>query len=121
MDFDEAVELAGRAVEGIGVAILIVGTLLALVPYLLKLLTRRADEDAYRRVRRNLGRAILLGLEVLIAGDIIRTVAISPTLGSVAALGLIVLIRTFLSMTLQVEIEGGLPWRRAAGADPADA
>jgi uncharacterized membrane protein len=60
------------------------------------------------------GRALLLGLEFLIAGDIIRTVVVAPTLQNVMVLGMIVLIRTFLSLSLQLEIEGKLPWQRAA-------
>jgi hypothetical protein len=68
--------------------------------------------DVYRRFRQDLGRGILLGLEFLVAADIIRTVAVTPTLQSVAVLGLIVVIRTFLSMALQVEVDGRLPWQR---------
>lgn len=117
MTFDEVVELTAQVVDGIGVAIVVVGGLAALLPYLAALLTRRATVDSYRDVRRNLGRAILLGLEFLVAADIIKTVAISPTLGSVAALGVIVLIRTFLSTALQVEVEGEWPWRRSRGAE----
>jgi uncharacterized membrane protein len=112
MSFNEVVELTGKVIDGIGVAILLVGALVALIPYLVAVVRRRATADSYRSVRQNLGRAILLGLEFLVAADIIRTVAISPTLGSVAALGLIVLIRTFLSMALQVEIEGRWPWAK---------
>ena len=68
--------------------------------------------------RQDVGRAILLGLEFLIAGDLIRTVVVAPTMQNVAVLGLIVLIRTFLSLSLQLEIEGKLPWQRqAAGKD----
>ena len=111
--FDEVVEVVGQVVDGVGVAILVIGAVAALVPYLVQVVRRVADEDAYRMVRRRLGRAILLGLEFLVAADIIRTVVISPTLGSVAALGVIVLIRTFLSTTLQVEIDGHWPWQKA--------
>jgi len=111
MDFDQTMELIGRVVDGVGVTILLVGALIALIPYLIALVKLRATSDDYRGLRRNLGRAILLGLEFLVAADIIRTVAISPTLGSVGALGLIVLIRTFLSAALQVEIEGRWPWQ----------
>ena len=66
----------------------------------------------YSSFRQDIGRAILLGLEFLIAGDIIRTVVVAPTIQNVLVLGLIVLIRTFLSLSLQLEIEGKLPWRR---------
>lgn len=70
-------------------------------------------ENRYRQLRHDLGRGILLGLELMVAGDIIRTVAVVPTLDSVIVLGIIVLIRTFLSMSLEVELEGRWPWRRA--------
>lgn len=113
MTFEEVIDNVGRGVDAIGVAIVVLGSLAALVPYAVARVTRSATLDSYRSVRRSLGRSILLGLEFLVAADIIRTVAVSPTLGSVAALGLIVLIRTFLSFALEVEIEGGLPWRRA--------
>lgn len=111
VSFDESVRLVGQVVDGVGVAIVLVGAIVALVPYITLLVLRRATNHDYREVRKRLGRSILLGLEFLVAADIIRTVAISPTLGSVAALGLIVLIRTFLSVALQVEIEGRWPWQ----------
>ena len=75
-------------------------------------LCRRRDPDVYRTFRRQLGRAILLGLELLVAADIIRTVAITPTLESVAVLAGIVLIRTFLSWSLELEISGAWPWQK---------
>jgi uncharacterized membrane protein len=112
VSFEEAVKLAGQLVDAVGVAIVLVGAIFALIPYSLLLVVRRATNQDYREVRKRLGRSILLGLEFLVAADIIRTVAISPTIGSVAALGMIVLIRTFLSMALQVEIEGRWPWQR---------
>lgn len=74
-------------------------------------------EDRVAAFRRMLGRAILTGLELLVAADIIRTVAIDPTPESVAVLGLIVLIRTFLSFSLEVEIDGRWPWQKKASAD----
>src|SRR5689334_5679253 len=82
---------------------------------------RAADPAAGLLVlRRSFGTALLIALEVLVAADLIRTVAVAPTLENVAVLGLIVVIRTFLSFSLQVEIEGVLPWRRAAAqASPA--
>ncbi len=76
--------------------------------------------DAYGGLRRGLGRAILLALELLVAADIIRTIAVAPTLENVAALALIVLIRTFLSFALEVELNGALPWRRGRGATGDD-
>lgn len=116
MSFDDAVEVIGKAVDGIGIAIVVVGSLSALAPYVWRTVRGDRSIDSYRTVRRNLGRAILLGLEFLVAGDIIRTVAVSPSLGGVAVLAVIVLIRTFLSASLEVEIEGRWPWSRT-GAD----
>jgi uncharacterized membrane protein len=75
------------------------------------------EDDPVATFRRMLGRAILTGLELLVAADIIRTVAIDPTLESVAVLGVIVLIRTFLSFSLEVEIDGRWPWQKKAKAE----
>ena len=99
--------------DGIGVAILVAGLFLAAY---LALKTWRNSGDgtlAYTVLRRTLGGAILAGLEVLVAGDLIRTVAVAPTLDNVFTLGIIVLVRTFLSFSLEIEIEGTLPWKRA--------
>lgn len=99
--------------DAIGVAVLVAGLFLAAV---LSIRTWRNTGDgskAYSVLRRTLGGAILAGLEVLVAGDLIRTVAVDPTLDNVIILGIIVLIRTFLSFSLEIEIEGTLPWRRA--------
>lgn len=114
--FKDWVELAGMAVEGAGVLIIVVGLLAASARFALPAVRRAGD--AYRRYRQDLGKAILLGLEFLVAGDIIRTVGVAPTLDSVIVLGLVVLIRTFLSMALEVELEGRLPWRSAVAPDP---
>lgn len=100
-------DIVGTAFDGLGVVVLVVGALVAGWRYFV------AAERKYRQLRQDLGRAILLGLEFLVAADIIRTVAISPTLESVLTLGLIVLIRTFLSLSLELELEGRLPWKRA--------
>jgi uncharacterized membrane protein len=110
--FKEAVESAGLAIDGAGVLAILVGLALAAVRFLA---TGRREADGYRRLRQDLGRGILLGLEFLVAADIIRTVAVTPTLDGVLVLGLIVLIRTFLSMALEVELEGRWPWQRADG------
>ncbi len=107
--FTSVVERIGLVIDGAGVIVIVVGILVAI----LKLITGGRDSaDPYRRFRQDLGRGILLGLEFLVAADIIRTVAVTPTLQSVLVLGLIVVIRTFLSMALQVEVEGRLPWQR---------
>lgn len=106
--FKETVETVGLVIDGVGVAVIVIGIAVSAV----RLAMNRVAGDRYRRLRQDIGQSILLGLELLIAGDIIRTVAVTPTLDGVLVLGLIVLIRTFLSMTLQVEIEGRWPWQR---------
>ncbi|HEX6131981.1 MAG TPA: DUF1622 domain-containing protein [Actinomycetota bacterium] len=115
MTFADTVETTGKILDGVGVAVVVIGVLVALVSFGMAALGGAGALDAYRTSRRRLGRAILLGLEVLVAADIIRTVAIAPTIGSVAVLGGIVLVRTFLSFSLEVELEGTLPWRRTRG------
>lgn len=106
----------GRAIEVVGIAIIVVGAAAALILFLKGLLGRTENERAIGSFRTNLGRSILLGLEFLVAADIVNTVAIEPTLDSLAVLAGIVLIRTFLSFSLEVEIEGRWPWQR--GAEP---
>jgi uncharacterized membrane protein len=110
MTFVEAVELVARCLEGAGVAVIVVGALLATVLAIRNLFRR---EPTYDRFREELGRSILIGLEFLVAGDICRTVAVTPTLENVAILGLIVLVRTFLSFALELEISGRWPWQTA--------
>lgn len=99
--------------DGIGVAILIAGLFLAAILAIRTWKNTGDGEKAYTVLRRTLGGAILAGLEVLVAGDLIRTVAVAPTMDNVVILGIIVLIRTFLSFSLEIEIEGTLPWKRA--------
>ena len=110
--FRQIMEIVGTGIDGIGVFVIIGGALLATVGLVLRGL--RNTGNYYALYRQDVGRAILLGLEFLIAGDIIRTVVVAPTIQNVLALGLIVLIRPFLSLSLQLEIEGNLPWRREA-------
>ncbi len=110
MDFTEVIDNVGKAGDAIGVGAIVVGVLVAAV------LTVVGDQpatatDRYRAFRRRVGRAILLGLELLVAADIIRTVAVDPTFTSVGVLAGIVLIRTFLSFSLEVELEGRWPWQ----------
>jgi uncharacterized membrane protein len=99
--------------DGIGVAVLIAGLFLSAILALRAWWNTGDGTKAYTVLRRTLGGAILAGLEVLVAGDLIRTVAVDPTLDNVLILGIIVLIRTFLSFSLEIEIEGTLPWKRA--------
>ncbi len=123
MDFAGTVEHVGAAVDAAGVAVIVCGALIATGVFGQRLLGHgRPDGDfaaAYRLYRQSLGRAILLGLEFLVAGDIIRTVAVSPTFTSVGVLAVIVLVRTFLSFSLEVELEGRWPWEKRAAGRPA--
>ena len=116
----EANDLYGRALDrivhiadGIGVAVLVAGLFLAAVLSVRTWMRTGDGARAYTVLRRTLGGAILAGLEILVAGDLIRTVAVDPTLNNVLILGVIVIIRTFLSFSLEIEIEGALPWKRA--------
>ena len=109
------VEHIGLAVDAAGVLVIVLGLVLALGRYLS---VHRRQPQGLQRLRHDMGQGILLGLDILIAADIIRTVAVTPTLESAGVLGLIVLIRTFLSMALQVELEGDWPWRRARERPP---
>lgn len=112
-DFRQIMSFTGLALDIVGVLIVTIGSLLSVARFLFR---RQAEFNrAYRLLREDVGRAILLGLEFLIAGDIIRSVVVDPTLSNVLILGLIVLIRTFLSMTLQLEVEGCWPWQRRDG------
>ena len=109
-------EQVGLAIDAAGVLVVVAGIVVAVG----RLLFRPAPIlGPYRQFRQDLGRGILLGLEFLVAADIIRTVAVTPTLESVLVLGLIVVIRTFLSLALQMEVEGRLPWQRAKPEDSA--
>ncbi len=106
-------ELVVKGFEVLGVGILVVGSAMGLVNY-----ARDVRSDgrgrAYANLRANIGRTILLGLEVLIVADIVLTVAIDSTVESAVTLGIIVLVRTFLSFSLEIELDGVVPWRRRA-------
>ena len=103
-------EYAARGIEGIGVLIMVIGILVCLVKYVINRWTTM--DYSYAQLRIELGKVILLGLEILVAADIIATISTKPTLDKVLTLGLIVLIRTFLSFSLEMEIHGKLPWQR---------
>lgn len=119
MNFRQVIETVGIGIDAAGVAVIVIGLVVALGAFVLTLSRDSLFPDAYRALRHSLGRAILLGLELLVAADIIRTVAVEPTLTSVAVLAVIVLVRTFLSFSLEVELEGTWPWRRAGGTKAA--
>jgi uncharacterized membrane protein len=118
-DFDALMELVVHGFEVAGVVVLVVGAVAAFASALVTA-RRTGAAVAYERVRRGVGRAILLGLELLIIADIVLTITVDPTLESALALGLIVVVRTFLSFSLEVELEGTLPWRRSVKDRPAD-
>lgn len=111
--FGDVITAAGYGIEAFGVLIIIAGSLLS-TAVCLRDWHRLEEGLAYRAYRRNLGRSIILGLEFLIAGDIIRTVVVAESLENVGTLALIIVIRSFLSVTLHLEVEGRWPWQKAA-------
>lgn len=118
MTFVDVIDGVGKGIDAAGVAVIVAGAVAATVIAANR--ARMRAPDAYRRYRQQLGRSILLGLELLVAADIIRTVAVAPTLTSVALLAGIVLIRTFLSFSLELEITGRWPWQKADAPSKAD-
>lgn len=112
MDFVGIMHMITRAIEAVGVAVIVIGIAVAGIAYL----KAPGAVDAYSQLRAGMGRAILLGLELMVAGDIINTVAVEPSLNSVLVLAVIVVIRTFLSLSLEVEISGRWPWQGVRGA-----
>jgi uncharacterized membrane protein len=112
------VTAVAQGFELAGIAVIVLGALVAAWRFAVDLTRSRADrtrdqEGPLPAFRRTLGRSVLIGLELLVAADIIQTVAVEPTLSSVLVLGLIVVIRTFLSFSLEVEIDGRWPWQQA--------
>jgi uncharacterized membrane protein len=105
------IERSATGIEILAVGIICVVVTAGSVVYGARVLSRHADQDTYKNYRYVIGRALLLGLEILVAADVIRTVALEPSLQNVAILGLLVVIRTFLSWSLLLEIEGRWPWQ----------
>ena len=112
MGFDELMELIVRAFEIVGVSVLAIGSIIALVRAASSLRSG-GRQGVYEGARRDVGRAILLGLEILIIADIVHTITIDPTLESTFILALIVVVRTFLSFSIEIELDGVVPWRKA--------
>lgn len=110
MSFYEVIETVGKTIDAVGVAVIAIGALASGAGAVSR--WRRNAGDVYRVFRQQLGRSILLGLEFLVAADIIRTVAVTPDARSVAVLAGIVLIRTFLSFSLELEVTGYWPWQK---------
>ncbi len=108
----DVIEYFAVGIEVLAVAIIVIGIAWATYSYVSRFRSPSDIHTVYNRYRVRLGRTLLLGLEILVAADVVRTVALDPSLESVATLGLLVLIRTFLSWSLEVEIEHRWPWKQ---------
>jgi uncharacterized membrane protein len=113
VSYDHEISQIVNVVEGVGAGIMIIGALGAFGRFAYQAAHAETARRSSETLRRNLGRCILLGLEVLIIADIVRTIIVDATIESVAALGIIVIIRILLSFSLEVEIDGVWPWRRS--------
>jgi uncharacterized membrane protein len=109
----DGIEYLALAIELLAVSVITIGVLYALIRFVIARYGNQRVRDYDRKFRAQLGNSLLVGLEILVAADIIRTVALEPNLENVAILGILVLVRTFLSWSLVVEIEGRWPWRAA--------
>jgi uncharacterized membrane protein len=115
MSVKDFIDYASIAVEIVGVLLIVGGLVFATYRWLFE--AKLAPMARYHRYREDLGRAILLGLEVLVAADIVRSVALEPTIASLSVLAMLIVVRTFLSWSLSVELEGHWPWQRGRGKD----
>ena len=122
MSYEGTIANVVKVVEAVGVVVMVVGGAVALAAAVPVVLDPARRGDAYQGLRRNLGRVILLGLEILIIGDIVRTIVVEPTISGVVVLAIIVVIRIVLSFALEVEIDGRWPWTaaRRRPAPPAE-
>jgi len=116
MDIRAAVDAIGLGIDVVGVGVIVAAIAIAGLGFVRGVLRAEPFVTSYRQLRQSIGQGVLLGLELLVAGDIIRTVVVGPTFTSVAVLAVIVLIRTFLSFSLQVELTGRWPWQSALNA-----
>ena len=116
MDYNHVIDKTGQVIDAAGVVVIAVGIVITTGAAALRY--ARHEKGGYQRYRQQLGQTILLGLELLVAADIVRTVTAAPTFASVGVLGLIVLIRTFLSWTLEVELTGRWPWQKKDAPPP---
>ncbi len=112
MTFKESVESIATAIDAAGVLVIVGGIVIASARSIARVRGQGDQQATFRSYRHGIGRAILLGLEFLVAADIIRTIAVAPTFRGVGVLAIIILIRTFLSMTLELELEARWPWQR---------
>ena len=120
MTYEDAISEVVKVVETVGAGIMVLGGCGALLIFARRALSAGSAKGSYEVLRQDLGRCILLGLEVLIVADIVRTIIVDPTLESVAVLGAIVVIRNILSFSLEVEIEGTWPGRRRQVEETGD-
>lgn len=118
MSYEETVSDAVKVVEAVGASIMVFGGLAVFAVYVPRMLSPVKRRGSYEALRRQLGRCILLGLEVLIVADIVRTIIVDQTIESVAVLGVIVIVRILLSFALEVEMDGMWPWNRWRRAEP---
>ncbi len=112
--FDQSIKWVAIGIESIAIGIIVVGAITTTIVFLLRLIKEGALEESYRKFRSDFGKTILLGLEFLIASDIVGTVAVGPTFKDLGVLGLLVVIRTFLSFALELEITGRWPWQKSS-------
>jgi uncharacterized membrane protein len=109
--FDQLIKWVAVGIEALAIGIIVVGAITTTIVFLVRIIKEGALDDCYRRFRSDFGKAILLGLEFLIASDIVGTVAVGPTYTDLGILALLVVIRTFLSFSLELEITGRWPWQ----------
>lgn len=118
IEFTSVVDDISRVIDGVGVAVVVIGLLFATWEFARAMGAPPRTPSAYRLFRQQVGKAILLGLEFLVAADIIRTVAVAPSFEGVGVLAVVVAVRTFLSFTLDIELEGHWPWQQRTASDP---
>ncbi len=109
---DQGIKWVAVGIESLAIAIIVAGAILTTVIFIRRAFREGALDECYRRYRSDFGKSVLLGLEFLIASDIVGTVAVGPTFRDLGVLGLLVLIRTFLSFSLELEISGRWPWQK---------
>ncbi|QYA27045.1 DUF1622 domain-containing protein [Gramella sp. MT6] len=112
------IEYIARIIEVAGVLTILIGTILSVGKFIFS--RQNGNKRSYKLLRQELGKGILLGLEILVAADIIATVVTEPTMDKVLTLGVIVIIRTFLSLSIELEIEGRFPWQRKSSENRLD-
>jgi uncharacterized membrane protein len=111
--FDQSIKWVAVGIESIAIGIIVLGAIFTTITFIWRVIQEGSLEDCYRRFRSDFGKAVLLGLEFLIASDIVGTVAVGPTFQDLGILALLVVIRTFLSFSLELEITGRWPWQNS--------